>query len=169
MAQDWEKCRTLFFCAIFMSDQRKVNYLKMQIFHWALFSHLKMISVTQYLPIFGWMSHSFWVFSPPPLKKRLTFLWVSRRQIQKWMTDEFQIWMIQNPKFGINLKALDRAGGPVQRFWALHALLNNPFNPPPPPHQYSPIGSLRGKEASNANFLFSLHSNRLSFKIRISN
>ena len=108
-----------------------------------------------------WLNVSFFLgLLSPPLKKRLTFLWVSRRQIQRWMTDEFQIWMIQNPKFGINLKALDRGFEPCMRYWITHST---------PPHQYSPIGSLRGKEASNANFLFSLHCNRLSFKIRISN
>ena len=38
-----------------------------------------------------------------------------------------------DPIFSINLKALDRANGPVHRFRALRALLNDPFTPLPPP------------------------------------
>ena len=47
------------------------------------------------------------------------------------MADEFQILLILNHKFVVNLKALDRAEGSVQRFRALRALFTTPLTPPP--------------------------------------
>ena len=131
MAQDEQNFRSLISSAIFISDQPKLDYLKTRILHRALFSNMKMIFVTHYFTFLNQKLNTYMSlllsWPPPPQKKELPFLWVHLRLTQRWMALNICVLLIENPIFSFNLKALDRAVGPVQRFWALHAHIPNHF------------------------------------------